>query len=401
MRDLIQVSTRLFALSLSLCFGFLLTQSAQAQIEHPDVLNAIRQLSSKETDERVAAANTLQEYGVSALRAAPKLIELLPDRSLTSEGEAASRFYALALGEMGQEVVPQLIALLDSENIYVIAGATEALHSLGPEAKEAVGPIVERLPNSTGDRRWGLIYAITGIGPDAAPAVEHLVPLLSNEDFQLQIIVCKALAAIGPASKPAVPTLVPMLETGVGSVKSHVALALGSIGPVEEYDIPALIGKLVEHPQFAIKERSLEALGMLGPEAKSQLEILDRLFDDPNYNAKIPLAVARWKVSGEAERSLTLLKELADNYEFELDAVHAVREFGPEAKDCVDWLLPKLTAVDTDVAYEAAFALAAIGDTSDRVFEGLAKLEMSDDEFAAEGAREAGAILRRLKTAEQ
>ncbi|MEZ6107626.1 MAG: hypothetical protein R3B96_16290 [Pirellulaceae bacterium] len=185
-----------------------------------------------------------------------------------------------------------------------------------------------------------------------------------------------------------------MLETGVGSVKSHAALALASIGPQPDFDIPALIGKLVEHPQFVLKERSLEALGILGSEAQSQLPLIDRLWGDPSYNAQIPLAIARWKITGDAERSLALLEKLAGFFDTELDAVHAVALFGPEAKSCTEWLLPKLSGVDTDVAYEAAMALAAIGDASDEVLEQLAVLEMSDDEFAAAGATEAIRVLK-------
>ncbi|MCA9106139.1 MAG: HEAT repeat domain-containing protein [Planctomycetales bacterium] len=371
-----------------------ISSPASAQVNSPELRAAMAKLSSASADERAEAARMLKEIGPNASHVAPQLVARFKDNQATQDGESVSKLYAEAVGAMGPEVVDLVVPLLDSANTFELAGACEAIHQLGPDAKAAVPAILERLPTAEGDLLWGLVYGLSGIGPDAAPAVEPLRKLLEHQDFQVQIIACRALGGIGPEARAAVPKLVEMLETGVGSVKSHAALALASIGPQPDFDIPALIGKLVEHPQFVLKERSLEALGILGSEAQSQLPLIDRLWGDPSYNAQIPLAIARWKITGDAERSLALLEKLAGFFDTELDAVHAVALFGPEAKSCTEWLLPKLSGVDTDVAYEAAMALAAIGDASDEVLEQLAVLEMSDDEFAAAGATEAIRVLK-------
>lgn len=366
-----------------------LPQTAIAQVDSPEIRKAIAALQDQDVDVRAKAARQLGQLGTDAIVAADPLIQKFSDSEITSEGDRVSQIYAQAVGNMGSGVVEPLMQLFENDNPLVLASVCEALHRIGPEAASAIPELAARLPKAQGDQRWGIVYILVGIGPAAAPTVPNLIPLLSDSDFQLQIVTCRALAAIGPEAAAAVPELLQRLVDGNGSVKSHAALALGAIGPQPNHDIPAAIAKLIDEEQYVIRERALEALAKLGPAAQSTLPQLERYWNAQRFNAMIPLCVTRWKITQDPAPSLERLKTLAEAPETELEAIHAVAQFGAAAEPAISWLVPKLASEDGDVAYEAAMALAAIGQAKADVLEGLGKLTQSEDEFAAEGAAEA------------
>lgn len=392
----IAIARRIVVLSIFAIVGGLaspLLSTAFAQPESPELLAAIDDLASNDVDVRAAAARVLKAQGPLAVAAAPKLMAMLRDEAITSDGDRISQLYGEALGAMGKEIVPALIERLGAVHILEAAGVHEALHAIGPDAAAAVEPILERMPNQQGDALWASCYVLEGIGPAAAPAVERLTSLLDDPNFQIQVIAARALAAIGPEAVSAVPKLLERLNDANYSVQGHALLALGSIGPVPDHDLPAIIGERMIKGQFVVKERAIEALGRLGPAAAGQVELIDRLLAQEDYNAKTPLWVTRWRVTGEAGPTVEGLAVLAGPIETELDAVHAVAQLGPAAEGAIDWLLPKLESIDGDVVYETANALAAIGKKSPEVLDALRKAAKNDDEFAADGVR---AALRRL-----
>ena len=384
----IAIARRIVVLSIFAIVGGLaspLLSTAFAQPESPELLAAIDDLASNDVDVRAAAARVLKAQGPLAVAAAPKLMAMLRDEAITSDGDRISQLYGEALGAMGKEIVPALIERLGAVHILEAAGVHEALHAIGPDAAAAVEPILERMPNQQGDALWASCYVLE--------AVERLTSLLDDPNFQIQVIAARALAAIGPEAVSAVPKLLERLNDANYSVQGHALLALGSIGPVPDHDLPAIIGERMIKGQFVVKERAIEALGRLGPAAAGQVELIDRLLAQEDYNAKTPLWVTRWRVTGEAGPTVEGLAVLAGPIETELDAVHAVAQLGPAAEGAIDWLLPKLESIDGDVVYETANALAAIGKKSPEVLDALRKAAKNDDEFAADGVR---AALRRL-----
>ena len=91
------------------------------------------------------------------------------------------------------------------------------------------------------------------------------------------------------------------------------------------------------------------------------------------------------------------LSEIASHYQNELEAIVAIGKMGPAAAPVIPMLLEKLDSEDPDVAYEACFALAAIGDPQSKILEKLEQTSKSDDDFLATGARQAAAKLRGSK----
>ena len=357
----------------------------------------LRQLDDDDSDKRMKAAQEIAKLGPQAMSAAPALIELLDDKSLNSDGERVASYYSQALAALGPLVVPKLIDQLSTNDSFRLAGVCEALHQLGTDASPAVKVLVPKLDEADNNELWAYSYVFEGVGPQAAPAVPNLIKQLESTDFQLQVITCRALAAIGPAAKAACPGLLVQLDEGNLSVKGHAALALGSIGVQPGLEIPEKLATALEHPHYVVRERTLEGIGRLGKNAKSILPVLEKYMEDKKFNAPVDVALAYFRIGGEAETSLKRLSEIASHYQNELEAIVAIGKMGPAAAPVIPMLLEKLDSEDPDVAYEACFALAAIGDPQPKILEKLEQTSKSDDDFLATGARQAAAKLRGSK----
>ncbi len=372
--------------------------AANAQDSRINKLPALlKQLDDDHADTRMEAAQEIGKLGPQALSAAPALIGLLDDRSLNSDGERVAAYYSRALAALGPLVVPKLIDQLSTQDRFRRAGICEALHQLGTDAAPAVKVLLPKLDQADNDDLWAYTYVFEGVGPQAALAVPYLIQQLENGDFQLQVVTCRALAAIGPEAKTAVPGLIKQLSEGNLSVKGQAAMALGSIGVQPGMEIPEKLAAALEHPNYVVRERVLEGIGRLGQDARSLLPTLETYMEDPKFNAPVDVALAYFRIGGEAEKSLKRLSEIASHFQNELEAIVAIGKMGPAAAPVIPMLLEKIDSEDTDVAYEACFALAAIGDPQPRILEKLDQASKSDDEFLATGAGQAAAKLRGSK----
>ncbi|HEY1784027.1 MAG TPA: HEAT repeat domain-containing protein [Pirellulales bacterium] len=81
-----------------------------------------------------------------------------------------------ALSRIGELAVPKLITLLDDSDVQLRSAAVQALARIGPEAHDAVQPLmalVEADPEEI--VRKNAVRALGQIGPAAAPAVDVLI----------------------------------------------------------------------------------------------------------------------------------------------------------------------------------------------------------------------------------
>ena len=148
--------------------------------------------------------------GPKAKEAIPALVEALQKPPMP--GDSLPDNAALALGKIGPDAVPALIAVLkDKKAEKAWQYAATALKVIGPGAKEAVPVLVEIAKSSK----------------------DMLAPLLAVD----------ALGAVGPAAKDAVPTLVDLLRRNMlppPNGRTHIVVALGKIGPEAKDAVKAL-----------------------------------------------------------------------------------------------------------------------------------------------------------------
>lgn len=160
----------------------------------------IEMLKDVDPNAREAAARTLGQFGPAAKEAVPGLINLVTDanyevksaaiRALAAIGDpqaipvmmdlldssdTSAKVTAIeALGTMkAVEAVPRLVQLMDNEEYTVSYAALEALQKIGPEAKEAVLPLIEKLEKGSTSMDYmvrNALESITGqeLGEDAS-----------------------------------------------------------------------------------------------------------------------------------------------------------------------------------------------------------------------------------------
>ena len=118
---------------------------------------------------------------------------------------------------------------------------------------------------------------------------------------------------------------------------------------------------------------------------------------DRYWGAQTQRSIGNFRIGGEPQKALDQLTEIASHFQNELEAVIAIGKMKKAAAPAIPMLIKKLDSEDPDVAYEACFALAAIGDPQPEILAKLDKASKSSDQFLATGAKRAALLLRAIK----
>jgi len=340
---------------------------ARAQSAVPALVEA---LGDDDADVRAAAARAIGAVGPAAQSAVPALLAALEDKGQfsTFQGDVPTRLpvwaaVSDALGDVGPAALPDLIAALDDDHPQVFAGAASAIRHIGPEAKGAVGPLVELVKKDDPFARRAGIYGLIGIGPEAEAAVPPLIEALEAESFHTRYWACRALRAIGPGAKPAVPVLVRLLREDLPSVRRHAAQALGGIGPQIGEEAIASLAAALDDPLEPVREDAAVALGELGPPAKAAAPALERVITRGPLAARVPGAKALWRITGRSDPAVGVLVDELGDYLWGAAAAEALGEIGPPAAGAVPALRKLAASSDQgreDVRQAAVDALKQI-----------------------------------------
>ena len=349
----------------------------------------------KDSDEfiRGDAASALAEIGPAARTAVPAMAELLKDeweptrydaaRALGKIGPDAKtavpvliasvkrdRKYQFredviaSLREIGPTAIPSLMeALKDKEDDFVRGTAAEALGWIGPEADAAVPALGAILKEAEGRLRVTVALALWRISKDER-AVPALVVALDHKDDVVRWEAAEALAKVGPPARDAVPALCKALKEGDEFLREDAATALGRIGPDakaatddlaktlkdketrvrvaaavalwhisrRQAAIPALV-KILQSPMEWERDRAVNALAEIGPEAKAALPALDAALNDEDEFVVSRAAETLGSIGPDARPAAPkLIQALKDNRMYVSEsAAEALKKIDPEA----------------------------------------------------------------------
>lgn len=166
---------------------------------------------------------------------APDHDALLKD--LVSGDDDRAEAAALALGQLGDIVLPAVRQLLSHPNIDMRWWATRAIGEIGSDA--AIPALIDQCADLDPDVRACAIYALGRLGQRAIDAVPTLTQRLADVHMYTAQLAADALACIGKATTPA---LVDALKHGTPPVRGRAARALAHI--LDPSSIPALIASL-------------------------------------------------------------------------------------------------------------------------------------------------------------
>jgi HEAT repeat protein len=208
------------------------------------------------------------------------------ERELRSREPAVRTNAIKELTDGGPAAIPVLVELIEndrpsanSSEVRWTAAAT--LSQMGPRARPALPALVDALQDSDPLVRLMAIKALGRIGREAAPALPALVPLLKCDE---KLDVLKALQQIHRVPQTALPLLQHNLKDEQAEIRwrSAAVLALSE----EPKDAVVDLVPLLEDKEASVRAHVAEALGEIGPEAKTALPILNRLLEDADEEVR-------------------------------------------------------------------------------------------------------------------
>lgn len=403
--------------------------------------------SDENEEVRIAAFETLLKWDPPPPKLTAAFIRATEDNSPSVRYLAVGKL--LDFGADTPEVIKALQKALSDGKEDVRNSASYALSEIGPEAKAAGLELERALKDPSDNIRSHAALALARYDHRRrAQAVAALVEKLNDKDWLARSVAAGTLEKFGPVAEAAVPRLVELLDDQ-RTIREHAAEALGRIGPAARVAIPRLIAELegadelnedckyetffalwriakddthasevavramiayMENPKRPDFRRRDVAhlLGSYGAKAKEALPVLKRIAQEEGQPplARIAAASAYVRLGGETSVALPVLIQFAKqpdisgstyNSNTQGEAVEALGELGPTAKEAVPVLLPWLTSTKNERPYfeQVALALARIDPANQTEAPVLALTKLVNAEYRR-GAEDAAETLGHL-----
>jgi HEAT repeat protein len=232
---------------------------------------------------RINAAHTLIDMGESAA-AIPQLIALLNEQDLEI---LLSAIRTLGdIGVLARSVTPQLILLLQHPNTAISTFAADALKKMGELSESSIAELILLLKTSITETNQGSNGTIADILADKEQstqlAIPQLVQLLTDLDPDIRSRTVLILGRFTTSASLVTPAIIPLLKDSDLSIRSAVFTALQAIGaPVAPNLIALLKDKDLDLPMRNSVITTLNAIGILIEVPISELIQL-LISEDPN-----------------------------------------------------------------------------------------------------------------------
>lgn len=270
----------------------------------------VASLSSSNTEERKAAADSLAATGKAAV---PELARALESDSAPTRAAAA---YALnEIGADAEEATPTLLEVIKDDDELVRALALSTLTQVGIENDILLNVLVASIQNESGLVQDIAAESLVNIGGDAVPALGGLLKNDAVDDLT-KTTVARLIGNINQADdigadtvRSIVPILAETLEDDDSGVRIAAAEALGDFGPLADVAIPALSRSLTGADKN-LTQSVISSLLKIGDQATPTLK--EQLNSDDTLT-RLYAADAVWRITEDSSEILpTLVAVLSD-----------------------------------------------------------------------------------------
>jgi HEAT repeat protein len=172
-----------------------------------------------------------------------------------------------------------------------------------------VESLVKQLKSGDADARRAAAKALAESGPDAKPAVPALTRALKDKDLFVRRFAAQALGAVGPGAASATPALSAAVNDRRQEVQEAAVIALGKIGAPAVTTLSAVVKDPSANP--AVRRRAAEALGAIGPDARSAVPALVAALKpvknnptDKDSDIRAEVATALGQIAGPADKKV-------------------------------------------------------------------------------------------------
>ena len=238
-----------------------------------DLSVLIAQLDDGNKQQRLAAANQLAEFGESATKAIPALVNHLDD---LCEPVGLSSAYALAqMGGAGADALVQAMLDNDGENVddprvFIDEGqhsevemqVRNAAHGLAAYGSRAAQRLIDCYDQAQPRARKYAVYALGQIDSDAGEVLTTLARGSADEDAYVRINAVEALG-LKSGTPTVVNALIAALSDQDDEVRFNAALSLARLGPGAAAAVDALADALYDGNRY-VTGYACEALQRIG-----------------------------------------------------------------------------------------------------------------------------------------
>lgn len=360
-------------------------------------------LRTQDGEERKRAFDTLyelcREYGPAASAAAPVLIAALGEASDDTDAEAL--VYALHYCH-GNDLEP-IIECLSHPDVRVRRRGCHVLGLIGDNAVAGAEAVRRLLADADPTLRARAAWAI-GLMHDSSPLTLEALFEMTSKSITDRAAALHALGNIGQRISDRTPlqsrqeNLIGALEDSSADVRRSALHAIAGLDLEPSRYAALLNSHLAREPNDDVRWRLLtdirrlagatdltnyvalycelvqrgergawdacEILGVMGAAASQALPALREIvaFPEADDMLKVRAATALWKVAGNADEVIPVLKELfAENGESICDLIC---DMGPAAAPLIPEVVAALGTKDWDLQWAAADALGAIASSA-------------------------------------
>ena len=145
----------------------------------------------------------------------------------------------------------------------------------------------------------------------------HIFNALRDSNTDVRLAAVWALKRIGAAHRTegVADRIAPLLSDRAAEVRVSAALTLGAITSNRVEIVPVLIeglndSSLRQSVAGNVKFGAPYALARLGPNAQAAIPEMRKLLDHPVAGARVPAAIALWRIAGDTDAVTLLVQEL-------------------------------------------------------------------------------------------
>jgi HEAT repeat protein len=300
---------------------------------------------------RETALRTLPVFGKDARKATRNILAELRDSDTSLRVNAV-----ILLGQIGldsadmDDGVKAIGRLLSDPQQVVRLQAAVTLAFLGADAKAAIPQLegaIRDSNNNSFDVRKAAAMALRTVAMDAkkgadSVAIRALTGALKDNCARVRLEALFSLVVLGkPAQTEWLQNEKHALQLRFRDSDKTVALwarvAWMRIEKVEELHL-TFIGQMLKNPDAAVCIQAAQALGLIGPDARSQVPRLLEALDDKNDLVSLAAVNALMKMGSDADRALPALTKMAEGTnevrkQVAQVALDAISKQGPKPKD--------------------------------------------------------------------
>jgi HEAT repeat protein len=288
----------------------------------------------KDPGQAYMSALCLGAVGPPARETVPGLVEVLTQGAVGAPSSLPSQntlgnpnhsqnhnraMAAEALGKIGVGTEPVIKALADaaqsSDESRQAETATEALGKLKAYPELAIPALEHALANTNALVAVAACKALAGFGPAAARATPLLLELMRQPprrpnyatDISLPVVAADALCQITPENTP---LALPVFLNGLGKCYEAYTALLAQTNIPQTY-LPQLREKLEGSNGYAAT-LTAHILYKFDPKDPGPLQVINQILTQTNNSARACAAFTLWKMTGDPNRSLSVLTALLD-----------------------------------------------------------------------------------------